>query len=312
MELPQARPLGTEDFLIFPGTRAGRKPMHDFLSLYSNSTAQQDPRLPSQGSYLKTHDFLQPLERVETKACAKEEATEEILSVVQKQRPPSVEHLLPGGIGTYSISHISYVNNNNNQRGVLKPETSSLFVRQATSTDKNEENSNCSSYTSSGFTLWEESSGKRGNTGKENNAGEKPSLGVTESAAKLGQWTSTERTSQSFSNNRHGGFSSRSSSQTTGQKNQSFIEMMKSARDSNAQDEVLESEETFFLKKEPSSNTQRELRVKVDAKSTDQKPNTPRSKHSATEQRRRSKINDRQVSPTKLIEVFLDARTDTH
>lgn len=43
---------------------------------------------------------------------------------------------------------------------------------------------------------------------------------------------------------------------TTGLKNQSFIEMMKSARDS-AQNEVLESEETFFLKKEPSSNTQR-------------------------------------------------------
>ncbi|KAG5039376.1 hypothetical protein JHK85_011852 [Glycine max] len=321
MELPQARPLGTE----------GRKPTHDFLSLYSNSTAQQDPRPPSQGwvghgdgwgpqfgigvagdltfriwsllwrewrprvgSYLKTHDFLQPLERVETKASAKEEATDEISSVVQKPRSPSVEHLLPGGIGTYSISHISYVNNNNNNnQRVPKPETSSLYGRQATSTDRNEENSNCSSYTSSGFTLWEESSGKRGKTGKENNAGEKPSLG--ESAAKLGQWTTTERTSQSFSNNRHGSFSSRSSSQTTGLKNQSFIEMMKSARDS-AQNEVLESEETFFLKKEPSSNTQRaELRVKVDGKSTDQKPNTPRSKHSATEQRRRSKINDRQV-----------------
>ncbi|KAL5186059.1 Transcription factor BIM1 [Glycine soja] len=321
MELPQARPLGTE----------GRKPTHDFLSLYSNSTAQQDPRPPSQGwvghgdgwgpqfgigvagdltfriwsllwrewrprvgSYLKTHDFLQPLERVETKASAKEEATDEISSVVQKPRSPSVEHLLPGGIGTYSISHISYVNNNNNNnQRVPKPETSSLYGRQATSTDRNEENSNCSSYTSSGFTLWEESSGKRGKTGKENNAGEKPSLG--ESAAKLGQWTTTERTSQSFSNNRHGSFSSRSSSQTTGLKNQSFIEMMKSARDS-AQNEVLESEETFFLKKEPSSNTQRaELLVKVDGKSTDQKPNTPRSKHSATEQRRRSKINDRQV-----------------
>lgn len=38
-----------------------------------------------------------------------------------------------------------------------------------------------------------------------------------------------------------------------------------------------------------------ELRVKVDVKSSDQKANTPRSKHSATEQRRRSKINDRQV-----------------
>ncbi|TKY54988.1 Transcription factor BIM1 [Spatholobus suberectus] len=282
MELPQARPLGTE----------GRKPTHDFLSLYSNSTAQQDPRPPSQGSYLKTHDFLQPLERLETKASAKEEATDEISSVVQKP-PPSVEHLLPGGIGTYSISHISYVNNN---QMVPKPETS-LFVRQATSTDRNDDNSNCSSYTSSGFTLWEESSVKRGKTGKENNAGEKPTLG--ESAVKLGQWTSTERTSQSFSNNRHGSFSSRSSSQTTGQKNQSFIEMMKSARDSG-QDEVLENEETFFLKKEP-SNTQRELRVKVDGKSTDQKPNTPRSKHSATEQRRRSKINDRFQMLRELI-----------
>ena len=108
----------------------------------------------------------------------KKEEEEEILSVVQKQRPPSVEHLLPGGIGTYSISHISYVNNNNNNnQRVPKPETSSLYGRQATSTDRNEENSNCSSYTSSGFTLWEESSGKRGKTGKENNAGEKPSLG---------------------------------------------------------------------------------------------------------------------------------------
>lgn len=37
------------------------------------------------------------------------------------------------------------------------------------------------------------------------------------------------------------------------------------------------------------------LSVKVDGKSNDQKPNTPRSKHSATEQRRRSKINDRHV-----------------
>ncbi|KAK7388826.1 hypothetical protein VNO78_23653 [Psophocarpus tetragonolobus] len=286
MELPQARPLGTE----------GRKPTHDFLSLYSNSTAQQDPRPPSQGSYLKTHDFLQPLERLETKASAKEEATDEASSMVQKP-PPSVEHLLPGGIGTYSISHISYVNNNNNQR-VPKLEAPP-FVRQATSTDRNEDNSNCSSYTSSGFTLWEESSGKRGKPGKDNYPGEKPSVG--ESAAKLGQWTSTELTSQSYSNNRHGSFSSRSSSQPTGQKNQSFIEMMKSARESAQDDEGLENEEEiFFLKKEP-SNTQRELTVKVNGKSADQKPNTPRSKHSATEQRRRSKINDRFQMLRELI-----------
>ena len=38
-----------------------------------------------------------------------------------------------------------------------------------------------------------------------------------------------------------------------------------------------------------------EIRVKVSGQSSDQKPITPRSKHSATEQRRRCKINDRQV-----------------
>ncbi|XP_019464195.1 PREDICTED: transcription factor BIM1-like isoform X2 [Lupinus angustifolius] len=282
MEFPQARAFGTQ----------GTKSTHDFLSLYSNSTTQQDSRPPSQactGSRLKTHDFLQPLERAETKATAKEEATDEISSVAPKPPPPpppSVEHLLPGGIGTYSISHISY-SNNNTQR-VPKPETSLFTVHQATSTDRNDENSNCSSYTSSGFTLWDESAVKKGKTGKENNVAGKPIIGVTESAAKPGQWTLSERTSQSFSNNRHNSFNSRSFSQTTGQKNQSFIEMMKSAKD-GAQDEEIENEEAFFLKKE----SQRELKVKVDGKSTEQKPNTPRSKHSATEQRRRSKINDR-------------------
>jgi hypothetical protein len=53
-----------------------------------------------------------------------------------------------------------------------------------------------------------------------------------------------------------------------------------------------------------------ELRVRVDGKSTDQKPNTPRSKHSATEQRRRSKINDRQVFANMLIEIILDVKRD--
>lgn len=130
------------------------------------------------GSRLKTHDFLQPLERAETKASAKEEATDEISSVVQKPpppAPPSVEHILPGGIGTYSISHISYFNNNNQR--VPKPEASLFTVNQATSMDRNDDNSNCSSYTSSGFTLWEESAAKKGKTGKENNVAEKPILG---------------------------------------------------------------------------------------------------------------------------------------
>lgn len=78
-------------------------------------------------------------------------------------RNSSVEHILPGGIGTYSISHISYFN----QR-LPKPEGSIFTAAQASTSDRNEENSNCSSYTGSGFTLWEETAVKKGKAGKEN------------------------------------------------------------------------------------------------------------------------------------------------
>ncbi|XP_059645738.1 transcription factor BIM1 isoform X2 [Cornus florida] len=279
MELPQPRPFGTE----------GRKPTHDFLSLYS--PVQQDPR-PSQGSYLKTHDFLQPLEQV-GKHSAKEVISMERTTLEKPPPPappPSIEHLLPGGIGTYSISHVSYIN----QR-VPKPEGAIFTVAQASSTDRNEENSNCSSYTGSGFTLWEESAVKRGKTGKENIGADRCVL--REAGAKMGgQWmTSSERPSLSSSNNQRNNttFSSRCSSQTTsGQKNQSFMNMIKSAKGANEEEEDDDDEE-FLLKKEPTSDYKGNLTVKVDGKSTDQKANTPRSKHSATEQRRRSKINDR-------------------
>ncbi|KAJ6868555.1 transcription factor BIM1-like isoform X2 [Populus alba x Populus x berolinensis] len=268
----------------------GRKPTHDFLSLYSHSsTVQQDPRPPSQGGFLQTHDFLQPLEQV-SKATAREETNVEILTIEKPPPPappPSVEHILPGGIGTYSISHVSYFN----QR-VPKPENTIFSVAQASSTDKNDENSNCSSYSASGFTLWEESALKRGKTGKEN-VGERSNI-IREAAAKTSQWTTSERPSQSSSSNHRNSFSSLSSSQPPGLKcTQSFIEMIKSAKGSTLDDD-LDDEETFLLKKEtPSPIHKGELRVKVDGKSNDQKPNTPRSKHSATEQRRRSKINDR-------------------
>lgn len=77
--------------------------------------------------------------------------------------PPSVEHVLPGGIGTYSISYL-------NQR-VLKPE-GSLFMAQA-STTRSDENQNPDSYAGSGLMLWDESSVKKGQTGKENIAAER-------------------------------------------------------------------------------------------------------------------------------------------
>ncbi|CAN1796256.1 Transcription factor BIM1, partial [Linum perenne] len=216
------------------------------------------------GVYLKTHDFLQPLERGggRAAAAAKEETDASEVSTVEKaptptpvlppQAPPptSVEHILPGGIGTYSISHISYYNN---QR-VPKPEGSVFTAAaQTSSADKNEENSNCSSYTGSGFTLWEESALKKAANYHSNH--------------------------YHVIHHKH---------RPSGQKRRSFMDMMKSAKG----DEDLEDDEDLILKKESPPPT---MIVKVDGKNSDQKANTPRSKHSATEQRRRSKINDRHM-----------------
>ncbi|XP_057459883.1 transcription factor BIM1 [Actinidia eriantha] len=296
MELPQPRPFEDE----------GRKWTHDFLSLCS---PVQDPR-PSQGGYLQTHDFLQPLEGL-GKSNTKEESIVEIPTPEKPllpAPPSSGEHILPGGIGTYSISHISYFN----QRA-LKPEGGTFTVAQSSSTDRNEENSNCSSYTGSGFTVWAESTVKKGKTGKENVAGDRHvsrEAGVKTGVG--GQWMTSERPSQSSSNNttmttNHRNatttFSSLSSSQPPmSQKNQTFMDMLKSAKVTHDEDD--DEEEDFVLKKEPSPYLRSDLTVKVGGvggKINDQKPNTPRSKHSATEQRRRSKINDRFQMLRELI-----------
>ncbi|PSS08019.1 Transcription factor like [Actinidia chinensis var. chinensis] len=296
MELPQPRPFEDE----------GRKSTHDFLSLYS---PVQDPRPSQGGGYLQTHDFLQPLEGL-GKSNAKEESIVEIPTPEKPllpAPPSSGEHILPGGIGTYSISHISYFN----QRA-LKSEGGTFTVAQSSSTDRNEENSNCSSYTGSGFTVWAESTVKKGKTGKENVAGDRHvsrEAGVKTGVG--GQWTTSERPSQSSSNNtmttNHRNatttFNSLSSSQPPmSQKNQTFMDMLKSAKVTHDEDD--DEEEDFVLKKETSPYLRSDLTVKVGGvggKINDQKPNTPRSKHSATEQRRRSKINDRFQMLRELI-----------
>lgn len=276
MELPQPRSFGAE----------GSKSTHDFLSLYTHSSPQLDPRPSPQGGYIKTHDFLQPQERIR-KGNPKEEA--DVERPPPPAPPPSVEHLLPGGIGTYSISHVSYFD----QRVLPKPEGSSVFTgaRSSSSAEINDENSNGSSLAAAGngFTLWEECARKKGKTGKENIVGDRPH----EPRASTSQWTaSMEGPSQSSTNNHHNAFSCLSSSQPTGKKNPSFMEMLKSAK-STSQDEELDDDSEFVIKKETSTANKGELRIKVDGNSSDQRANTPRSKHSATEQRRRSKINDR-------------------
>ncbi|VFQ91312.1 unnamed protein product [Cuscuta campestris] len=272
MELPQPRAFGTD----------GRSATtHDFLSLYSPT--EQDPR-PGQGNFLRTHDFLQPLEE---KVVGKEERK---VKVVEK--PSMLPHLpsmqqhsnLPGGIGTFSISHL---------QGVPKPEGSIFSMAHPSTTDVNDENSNSSSYTGSGFTLWDESVVSKGKTGKENTLVERRVLGGVNGVEQ--QRTVMEWPSVSSSNHRHSTatISSLSSPpQLTAQNNRSFLNMLASARSAQDEDDV-EEDEGFAIKKEPSPLPQGDLSGKTLGKFNNQKPNTPRSKHSATEQRRRSKINDR-------------------
>ncbi|KAK1404545.1 transcription factor BIM1 [Heracleum sosnowskyi] len=262
MELPQPRPYGSQ----------GRKPTHDFLSLYS--PAQQDPR-PSQGGILKTHDFLQQGERAGTEDISKDEngakqPTEKSRPLIPPPTTTSMEHILPGGIAAQQA--------------------------QASSSDRNDGNSNCSSYTGSGFTLWDESATmNKGQTGKENNFVAKERHAVREAGVHVGgQWeTSRERPSQSSSSHSflNKAFSSLSSSQQSFSKKQSFMDMIKSAKGSHEDED--EDDDVFVIKKEPSPHNRGNMSIKVDGTDTDQKPNTARSKHSATEQRRRSKINDR-------------------
>ncbi|KAK4768136.1 hypothetical protein SAY87_003277 [Trapa incisa] len=222
-------------------------------------------------NFLKTHDFL-------GKTSAREEVSGG-MSSAEKLSPSSKEHLLPGRIGTYSISHISHFDDK-----VQKPEAPVLSVTQSSNTtDRNNDNSNCSSYSNSGFTLWEESTARKVETEREN----LQVAIVKDSGVKLGHWTTTERPSQSSSINHH--LSSASSLQPSGQKKQSFMDMIKSAAKAvSIQEEELGDEEDFVVEKE-TSLAPGDLRVKIN----DQKANTPRSKHSVTEQRRRSQISDR-------------------
>ncbi|KAF5184823.1 Transcription factor bim2, partial [Thalictrum thalictroides] len=80
-------------------------------------------------------------------------------------------------------------------------------------------------------------------------------------------------------------FNSLSSSKQSIKSQSSFMEMMKSGR--GLQEEEEDDDDEYANSSKKSSSSQK------DGKSGDQKANTPRSKHSATEQRRRSKINDR-------------------
>ncbi|XP_017698134.1 transcription factor BIM2 isoform X2 [Phoenix dactylifera] len=249
---------------------------HDFLSLYNKDSSfqHQDPRPPSQGCLLKTHDFLKPLERA-VRGNRDEAASGDVavarVGPAEVGRAASVEHVLPGGIGTYSITHVS----DPAPLALVKPERGTC---RGVDVERKPEPFYANGVTygpqyaaSVPFALWDESAAK--------------------DPASRGQWQS------SFAARGSGSFGSPSASRHhPAPEKPRFMES--ASRSSKGFDDEDDEEEEFG--KREGSSSHKELTMKVDGKGkggdNDQRPNTPRSKHSATEQRRRSKINDRQVS----------------
>ncbi|WOL12108.1 transcription factor BIM1-like [Canna indica] len=252
----------------------GKKVTHDFLSLYpSDSSFQfQDPRSSSQGFYLKTRDFLQPLERGEKGGAHSGEAVAVDDGNIPTDRP--VERGVSGA-GACSISHVGDAGTKA-AAGLSKPETTAVRTGFPVGLEAKPEpdygsRSTTTSYGSyagaTSYTVWDD-----------------------KDTACRGQWPSP------LSAGRGGGCSG--SISASARRNNSappekkrFMEAATS-RSTRGYDEV-DDEDEVFVKREGSSSRQ-DLPTDVDGKaSSDQRPNTPRSKHSATEQRRRSKINDR-------------------
>ncbi|CAL9130007.1 unnamed protein product [Musa textilis] len=240
----------------------GKKVTHDFLSLYSSDSSLQlqDPRPPSQGFFLKTRDFLQPPER------GKEE------DAVPVERP--AEQARPGEVGTYAIGHAA---------GAVKPEGRGCSdaprfpagLETKPEPEYGGRTTSSASYRHAGgasYTPWDdndtESGGQRTShfaaAGECHDSGPIPAT-VAIAAATTGRQDSTPE--------------------------KKHLTEAATSRSSRAYDGV---EDEDFAKREGSS-TSKDLAIKVDGKAScvNQRPNNPRSKHSATEQRRRSKINDR-------------------
>ncbi|KAF0913809.1 hypothetical protein E2562_024895 [Oryza meyeriana var. granulata] len=189
-----------------------------------------------QGFFLRTHDFLQPLDKP-TPAPAPPSSQQQ-----QQQE-------LAGGIGTFSIRHVAGARPG--AAAVVKAEPTTPFV------------------------LWGQPAAAPPviALGHHHHQWTLPFAGV-------GQVATAPRQPQERKGRVGGGGFMDSGSRSSGGAG-------------------FDDDDGLAARREVSSSL-KELTVRVDGKGgscsgsgTDQRPNTPRSKHSATEQRRRSKINDR-------------------
>lgn len=237
------------------GIQGNSNATHDFLSIYASAAvAGKDPSLQlhdskpaaaaSQGFFLKTHDFLQPLENPPAASV------------------PERQHALPGGIGTFTVS----------QQQVPGPGARTTAAAAPVVVVKPEPPA---------FVLWGQPTAAQpisahAGAGHHHQQWTLPFAGA-------GQAASAPRQHPPGRKRRAGG-------------GRGFME---SGSRSNGGDGFDDDDDGLAARREVSSSLQ-DLAVRVDGKGgscsgsgTDQRPNTPKSKHSATEQRRRSKINDR-------------------
>ncbi|CAL5073815.1 unnamed protein product [Urochloa decumbens] len=245
---------------------------HDFLSLYTATAAAKDSRPvqlhdsksppPSQGSFfLKTHDFLQPLEKPAgapppppppaiSGANSRRQQQQQVVVANAKQHHALP---LPGGVGTFTISPAPV--------SVARPAAAAVVKAEPP------------------FVLWGQPAAALHHQGARGHHQQQqwtlPFAGAGQARPpppQLLQQGPADR------KGRGGGSGA----------------MESGSRSSGGAG--FDDDDGLAARREVSSS----LKVMVDRKGgsfsdggTDQRPNTPRSKHSATEQRRRSKINDR-------------------
>ncbi|CAL9106514.1 unnamed protein product [Musa acuminata var. zebrina] len=255
----------------------GKEVTQDFLSLCTkdySSFQHQDPRPPPApgGFYLQTHDFLMPLvEKKERRQQEKEDSSRRNggatpVDNTTTERPP--QHVLPGGIGTYSIRHVRGADAKRSRCGLAPP--------GAPGEGSKSEPGYYDSPHTYDAAVWSDgqwpyrSFGPRG------------SSVATSAATRLASTSSFCHGRLFMRFSRCYGWFIWWSRWHAGPETKLLVEAAEQCDDE------------LFGKREGSSS-RKEWAIKVDGMGScsDQRPNTPRSKHSATEQRRRTKINDR-------------------
>ncbi|XP_042442225.1 transcription factor BIM2-like isoform X2 [Zingiber officinale] len=221
----------------------------------------------TEGFSLKTRDFLRPLEKEEGYGNDVAEVPATVKAVIQ------AEGVLPSGVGAYTVSHVPHA------AAIVKASGSARgfpILSEAKSEPDYGSRSTATSYGSlaggASYTLWDE-----------------------KDTVSRGQWPSCFPTAHGSSGPTSvacvGDDIGTSGRHDPAWERKQFMVLASSVpiRGCNRSN----NDEEFGKREGSSAGKDLSIKVEENARCNDQRPNTPRSKHSATEQRRRCKINDR-------------------